>query len=121
MKDNDGIKKMKEEYEIKIMYEMKDEITKIEGEIRKMNMERKGKVIQWKDIKNINAVRHACKASEHLNKRAKYKKLENYHVKIHRVGVISDECIYIFFLYKKKNLINIFFNQKYEEMVAYIS
>ena len=52
-----------------------------------MIMERKKIIIQWNDIvERVNAVRHACKALEHLNKRAKY--LVNY-VKIHRVSIFT--------------------------------
>jgi hypothetical protein len=59
---------------------------------------RREKVISRKDIVDkINAVRHACKALGHLNKRKKYL-LSNYS-KMQKVSQIQNKCILIF---KKK-------------------
>jgi hypothetical protein len=68
-------------------------------ERRKNRMERKEGVIQWKDIaEKISAVRHACRALGHLNKRANYNKLVDY-VKIHRVSVIIEYTVFTMDIY----------------------
>ena len=62
---------------------------KIENEMKEFNIERKEREIRWKDIAGkVNAVRHACKALEHLNKRIKYKKIVGY-TKMHRVCILN--------------------------------
>src|ERR1043165_568861 len=107
--------KIKEMKKMKIVNDeetrkLKMEIEEIENEMKKF---RKEKVIQWKDIaEKVNAVRHACKALEHLNKRAKYKKLVNY-IKIHRVSVYIEYTvftIYKYYMYRIFLLMYTFFN-----------
>ncbi|RIA86143.1 hypothetical protein C1645_829709 [Glomus cerebriforme] len=72
-----------------------DEIVKMEI------MERKTKIIRRKDIGDkVNAIRHACKALEHLNKRTKY--FVNY-VKKHRyeeMVAYINHIIWRFIIYK---------------------
>jgi hypothetical protein len=68
-----------------------NEMEKNENKEMKM-IERKVKTIQWKDItEKVNAVRYACKALEHLNKRTR--DLTNY-VKIHRVSILITKFFF---------------------------
>ena len=73
-------------FEENVKKEGKDKIEK--GEINSSeNMIRWTKVIKRKDIiKKFHAVRHACKALEHLNKRYKSKYLANNYIRVHKVG-----------------------------------
>ena len=51
-------------------------------------MERRVIVIKREDIiEKFHAVRHACKALEHLNKRYKSKHLSNNYTRVHKVSL----------------------------------
>ncbi|GES84536.1 hypothetical protein GLOIN_2v1769895 [Rhizophagus clarus] len=99
--------KKKEDYEM-MKNEDNEEIDKIEQELKEINKNKKmnkdekehrkreiigksvkikrcEKVIKLKDvIEKFHAVRHACKALEHLNKRYKSKRLANNYIRIHK-------------------------------------
>jgi hypothetical protein len=71
---------------LKVYWHMKDN----EGVKSNENMKRREKVIKLKDIsEKFHAVRHACKALEHLNKRYKSKRLANNYTRVHKVSRLS--------------------------------
>ncbi|GBB90271.1 hypothetical protein RclHR1_17170002 [Rhizophagus clarus] len=110
-KDNNTKKKghaemKKEDYE-RVMNKENEEINKIEQELQEINdnekmnkgekedkkreiiekskVKRCEKVIKRKDIiEKFHAIRHACRALEHLNKRHKSNRLANNYIKIHK-------------------------------------
>jgi hypothetical protein len=98
-------KKINENSEIdeKVKDNMKQEVMKNSKKLKKFE-----KIIKRKDIvEKFHAVRHACKALEHLNKRYKSKRLANNYVRVHKVSRFS----FTVFFRKLYNLvIDIFFN-----------
>ena len=67
-------------------------------------MEKREKIIDQKYIiKKFHAVRHACKALEHLNKHYKSKDLADNYDRVHNVGLF-DQTLLIFFLGNKTNI-----------------
>src|SRR6185437_9250305 len=58
-----------------------------EGIKKSENMQKREKIIKRKDIiEKFHAVKHACKALEHLNKRYKSKYVTNNYTKAYEVG-----------------------------------
>jgi hypothetical protein len=89
---------MKENKEINKIEKIFNENNKIDKE--KMNIKQelkeyggklriREKIIKREDIEKFRAVKHACKALEHLNKRYKYKYFVDNYSKIHEVCIIK--------------------------------
>jgi hypothetical protein len=99
-KDNIIINRMENKKKKKEKVETEKDGEAIEEE-EKSQVEKKEKVIRRQDILDkFNAVRHACKALEFINKRTKF--LVNY-TKKHLVSVY-----YVLITFNKNNLINIY-------------
>jgi hypothetical protein len=62
-------------------------VTEVNDENSMNNAIKSEKVIKRKDIiEKFHAIRHACKALEHLNKRYKSKHLANNYIRVHEVS-----------------------------------
>jgi len=67
----------------------------ISGTTNKLIKVKCEKVIKRKDIiEKFHAIRHACKALEHLNKRYKSKYLANNYIRVHEVSSSINLLVY---------------------------
>ncbi|RIA84913.1 hypothetical protein C1645_858515 [Glomus cerebriforme] len=108
-KENGAKKKLNTKEEKELIKKENDEIDKLEnGNLESGEfVEKRRKIIKRKDIiEKFHAIRHACKALEHINKRYKSKYLVDNYIKVHQkiklLIFLSNYC------------------NKYEEMVTYI-
>jgi hypothetical protein len=91
------------DFYLKVYWHERDsQVMEKDREEKKNQMERKEKEIRWQDVPDIkvDAVRHACKALEFINERARV--LVNY-TKKHLVSVIIYFANSTYFLTKKPN------------------